>query len=111
MAYYEATFIVRQDVAPSDVDALREELTKVLEGEGGKVIKHESWGLRTLAYKMKKNKKGHYVLLYIDAPAAAIAELQRKMRLNEDILRQLVIKVDAISKDPSPMAQQQQEAA
>lgn len=111
MAYYEATFIVRQDVVATDVDALREELTKVLEDEGGKVIKHESWGLKTLAYKMKKNKKGHYVLLYVDAPAAAIFEFQRKLRLNEDVLRQLVVKVEAISKDPSPMLKQQQEAA
>ena len=101
MALYESVFIARQDVTPAQVDALTETFEKIITGLGGSVSKKESWGLRTMAYKIKKNRKGHYVLMNIDAPADAIHEMERQMRLNEDVLRTLTTRVDELEEGPS----------
>ena len=94
MALYEHTYIARQDIQPQQVEAITEQLTKIIEENGGQVKKTEYWGLRTLAYRIKKYKKGHYTLLNIDAPAAVIEELERNERLHEDIVRFLTIRVE-----------------
>lgn len=103
MAFYETVFITRQDLTPVQVEALTAEVKTLLEKNGGKVLKTEQWGLRTLATRIKKHKKGSYVLLNIDAPAAAIHEMERTMRINEDVLRYLSIRVDALEEGPSAM--------
>lgn len=103
MAFYENVFIARQDVSPQQVEQMTSDFTTVLTNQGGKITKTESWGLRTLAYKIKKNRKGHYVLLNIDAEPAAVAELERIMGLSEDVLRFLTIRVDELEEGPSVM--------
>ena len=103
LAYYENVFIARQDISATQVNDLTETFTKVVSENDGKIVKTENWGLRSLAYRIKKNRKGHYVMLNIDAPAAAIHEMERQMRINEDILRYLTIKVDALEEGPSVM--------
>lgn len=103
MAFYEHVLIARQDVSPQQVDALIEDITRTVTELGGKVGKTEYWGLRNLAYRMRKNRKGHYALLNIDAPANAIHELERKQRLNEDVLRYVTIHVEALDEEPSPI--------
>ena len=103
MAYYENVFIARQDISAVQVEDLTETFKKVINDNDGKIVKTESWGLRTLAYKIKENRKGHYIMLNIDAPAGAIHEMERQMRINEDILRYLTIKIDAIEEGPSVM--------
>jgi len=103
MPLYEHIFIARQDISPAQVEGLTETLQKVVTDNGGKIEKSEYWGLRNLQYKIKKNRKGHYSLFNIDAPAGAVHELERQEKLNEDILRALTIKVDALSEDPSPV--------
>ena len=108
MAFYESVFIARQDIAAPQVETLTENITKIIEDEGGSVLKTEHWGLRSLAYRIKKNRKGHYVLLNVDSPASAIAEMERQMRINEDVLRYLTIKVDAFDEGPSVMMQSRQ---
>jgi len=95
MALYEHLLIARQDISAQAVDALATHLKTIVEGEGGKVEKQEYWGLRSLAYRIKKNRKGHYVLLNINAPAKAVIELERQLKINEDVLRFLTVKVDA----------------
>ena len=105
MPLYESVFIARQDIASTQVDTLGEQFTKIVEGLNGKVTKREYWGLRNLAYRMNKNRKGHYVLFNIDAPAAAVAELERTMRINEDVLRYLTLRVDKLEEGPSPIMQ------
>ena len=105
MPFYESVFIARQDISAPQVESLTEELSKLIEEQGGKVVKKEYWGLRSLAYKIRKNRKGHYVLYGIDGPSSAIQELERRMRLNEDVLRYLTVKVDAIEEGPSVMMQ------
>ncbi|MCA0200828.1 MAG: 30S ribosomal protein S6 [Proteobacteria bacterium] len=94
MPLYESVVIARQDIATTQVDTLADELTNILAEGGGKVTKRESWGLRSLTYRIKKNRKGHYVLFNIDAPAAAINEYERRMRINEDVLRYLTVRVE-----------------
>jgi small subunit ribosomal protein S6 len=94
MALYEHLLIARQDISAQAVDALATHLKTIIEGEGGQVEKQEYWGLRGLAYRIKKNRKGHYVLLNINAPAKAIFELERQLKINEDVLRYLTVKVD-----------------
>jgi len=101
MAYYEHVLIARQDVNASQVEAITNELTQAIEDQGGRVAKNEYWGLRTLAYKIKKNRKGHYVLLNLDAPHAAVSELERKARLHEDVIRFLTLRVDELEEGPS----------
>lgn len=105
MPLYECTFIVRQDVASSDAEKLVEKYEALLKEQGGELVKSEYWGLRTLAYRVKKNRKGHYVHLGLKAEPAALDEVVRQMKLDEDIIRQLVVRVEAISEDPSPQLQ------
>lgn len=101
MSYYEYVFVARQELSSQQVDALSEDFTKIIEDNEGKVTKTENWGLRNLAYKIKKNRKGHYVLLNVDAPAGAISELERNARLNEDVIRYMTIRVDELEEGPS----------
>ncbi|HIJ43766.1 MAG TPA: 30S ribosomal protein S6 [Rhodospirillaceae bacterium] len=105
MPLYESVFIARQDISASQADALADDFSKSIEENGGKVVSRENWGLRTLAYRIKKNRKGHYILLNIDAPAAAVQEMERQMRLHEYILRYLTLKVDELATEPSLMVQ------
>lgn len=101
MAFYEHIFIARQDILPQQVEAITKDLTKIVVDNGGTVSKTEQWGLRALAYRIKKYKKGHYVLLNIDGPSAAISELERNERLHEDLVRFMTIRVDELEKDDS----------
>lgn len=101
MPFYENVFIARQDIAAPQVEALADLFTSIIDAQGGKVTKRENWGLRNLAYKIKKNRKGHYVLLNIDAPAPAIAEMERNMRIHEDVLRYLSVRVEELETEPS----------
>jgi small subunit ribosomal protein S6 len=101
MPLYESVFIARQDIAAPQAEALADTFTSIIDAQGGKVTKRENWGLRNLAYKIKKNRKGHYVLLNIDAPPAAILEMERNMRIHEDILRYLTVRVDELEEGPS----------
>ena len=103
MALYEHVFLARQDLAQAQVDALAEAATKIVEENDGKVVKTENWGLRTLAYKIAKNRKAHYVLLNIDAPAGVVAELERQTQINEDVIRYMTVKVEAPESGPSVM--------
>jgi small subunit ribosomal protein S6 len=105
MPFYENVFIARQDVTAQQVDALAELFTGIVTAQGGSVTKKEYWGLKGLTYRINKNRKGHYVLLNIDAPAAAIAEVERNMRLNEDVLRYLTVRVEELEAGPSAMLQ------
>src|ERR1700744_899686 len=103
MPLYENVFIARQDISGAQAEALADQFTQLIADQGGEVKKRENWGLRNLAYRMNKNRKGHYVLFNIDAPAPAIAELERTMRINEDVLRYLTIRVDEHEEGPSPI--------
>jgi small subunit ribosomal protein S6 len=103
MALYEHVFLARQDLAQAQVDALAETATKIVEDNQGKVVKTETWGLRSLAYKIAKNRKAHYVMLEIDAPAGVVAELERQTQINEDIIRYMTVKVDALESGPTVM--------
>ena len=103
MALYENVFIARQDIAASQVDALIERFEGVITANGGKVTKKENWGLRALAYRMNKNRKGYYVLFNIDAPAKALIELERQMRFDEDVIRYLSVRVDELEEGPSAL--------
>ncbi|WP_138380097.1 30S ribosomal protein S6 [Luteithermobacter gelatinilyticus] len=103
MPYYEFTYIARQDIQPQQVDAITEDLTKVIENNGGKVTKSEYWGLRNLAYRIKKYKKGHYVHLNIDGPAQAISELERNSRIHEDLIRYMTVRVEELEEGDSVM--------
>ena len=101
MALYECVFIARQDVSGTQVEALIETFAQVIVDQGGTVPKKEYWGLKNLAYRMKKNRKGHYALMNIDAPSAAVKEMERTMSINEDIIRVLTIRVDELEEGPS----------
>lgn len=101
MALYEHMLIARQDISAQAVDALATHLKTIIENEGGKLEKQEYWGLRTLAYRIKKNRKGHYVLLNLNAPAKAIAELERQLKINEDVLRFITTRVEAFEQSNS----------
>lgn len=105
MALYECVFIARQDVASAQVEALTAAFTEIITEQGGTVPKTEYWGLKTLSYRIKKNRKGHYTLMNIDAPFEAVSEMERQMRLHDDVLRQLVLRVDAHEEGPSAMMQ------
>ena len=101
MALYEHMLIARQDISAQQVDALATHLKTIVESEGGKVEKQEYWGLRSLAYRIKKNRKGHYVLLNINAPSNAIIELERQIKINEDVLRYITVRVEQFEQSNS----------
>jgi small subunit ribosomal protein S6 len=102
MPLYESVFIARQDISNQQVEALTEQIAEIVKTNGGEVAKKEYWGLRNLSYRIKKNRKGHYVLINLDAPPAAVAEMERQMRINEDVLRYLTVRVETL--DPNPSA-------
>src|SRR5687768_6132322 len=101
MRSYEHTFIARQDLSPQQAQALAETYAEVVTGNGGEVTKNEYWGLRNLAYRIKKNRKGHYLHLNVRAPAAAIDELERQERLSDYVIRYLTVKVEELDDQPS----------
>ena len=103
MALYEHVFLARQDLAQAQVDALAEIATKIVNDNEGRVIKTESWGLRSLAYKIAKNRKAHYVLIEFDAPTNVPIELERQTQINEDIIRYMTVKVDELEAGPTVM--------
>jgi len=103
MPLYEHVFLARQDLAQAQVDALAEAATKIVEEGEGKVVKTETWGLRGIAYRIKKNRKAHYVMIEIDGPAAVVAELERQTAINEDVIRYMTIRVDEHETGPSAM--------
>ena len=101
MALYEHIFLARQDLAQAQVDTLTEDAGKIIADNGGKVVETENWGLKSLAYKIQKNRKAHFVMMRLDTPAAAVAELERQTRINEDVVRYMTIRVDAHEEGPS----------
>ena len=103
MPFYESVFIARQDIAAPQAEALADTFTSIIDAQGGKVTKRENWGLRNLAFKVKKNRKGHYILFNIDGPPAAIAEMERNMRIHEDVLRYMTVRVEELEEGPSAM--------
>ena len=103
MPLYEHVFLARQDLAQAQVDALAETATKIIEDNGGKVVRTESWGLRNIAYRIAKNRKAHYIALDFDAPPLVVAELERQTQINEDVIRYMTIKVDEHEEGPSAM--------
>ncbi len=109
MPFYEHVMIARQDLSHAQADELSESFASVLADNGGNLVGKENWGLQKMAYKVKKNRKGHYFLLKTDSPPAAVQEMERLMRLHDDVLRVLTIKVKKHSEDPSPMIQKREE--
>ena len=103
MPLYEHVFMARQDASPQQVDALVEQFKGVVQNAGGKVPKVEPWGLKSLTYRIRKNRKAHITLMNIDAPPAAIAEIERQERLNEDVIRYLTVRVEELEEGPSAM--------
>lgn len=103
MALYEHVFLARQDLAQAQVDALAETAAKIVEDMEGKVVKTETWGLRSLAYRIAKNRKAHYVMLEIDGPPNLVAELERQTAINEDVIRYMTVRVDEHEQGPSVM--------
>jgi len=103
MALYEHVFLARQDLAQAQVDTLAETATRIIEDNGGKVTKTETWGLRSLAYRIAKNRKAHYVMLEFDAPTNVVLELERQTQINEDVIRYMTLRVDAHEAGPSAM--------
>ena len=103
MAIYECVFIARQELTAAQTEQLSKDLTKIVSANSGEVKNQEYWGLRNLAYKIRKNRKGHYTMFHIEAPSSTIEELERNMRLNEDILRYLTVKIDTLPEGPSVM--------
>ena len=103
MALYEHVVISRQDISPQQAEALNDSMKTLIEGGGGTVAKIEYWGLRNLSYRINKNRKGHYSLLAIDAPADAVKEMERQLSINEDVLRFLTVKVEDIDLELSPI--------
>lgn len=101
MSFYESVFIARQDISGQQAEALAEQFSSIVEQQGGKVTKTEYWGLRNLAYRIKKNRKGHYILMNIDAPPETVSELERNMRINEDVIRYLTVRVEELEEGPS----------
>jgi len=101
MAFYEHVFIARPGISPAQVESLTEELSEFLKEKGAKVGKTEYWGLRNLSYPIKKQRKGHYSLLNVDAPAEAIHELERRHRISDDVMRYLTIRVEELDDEPS----------
>jgi len=110
MALYEHIYLARQDVTAQQVEAMTEQLKSVIEAGGGKIGKVEYWGVKTLAYRIKKNRKAHFTLINIDAPAAAVAEMERQMGINEDILRLMTIRVEEHEDGPSAMMRKREDS-
>lgn len=111
MPLYEHVMIARQDLSNTQAEGLIEHFGAVLADNGGKLLENEYWGVKTMAYKINKNRKGHYALLRTDAPAPAIQEMERLMRLHDDVMRVLTIKVDAHEDGPSVQMQKREERA
>ena len=105
MPLYESTFIARPDISSQQVDGLAEQFREILTEAGGEIAKTEYWGLRSLAYRIKKNRKGHYYFMNIDAPPEAIDAMERTMRINEDVIRYLTVRVDEHDPNPAPLTQ------
>jgi small subunit ribosomal protein S6 len=103
MPLYEHVFLARQDASAQQVEDFTTQITGVIEGLGGKVIKTENWGVRSLTYRMNKNRKAHFMMLNIDGPAAVVAEIERQERINEDIIRYLTVRVEELEEGPSAM--------
>ena len=103
MPLYEHIYVARQDISPAQVEALTDELTGIIKEHGGSIQKTEYWGLRNLQYKIAKNRKGHYSLFNIEAPPEAIVEMERQMRIKEDILRFMTLRVEEHDDEPSPV--------
>ncbi len=103
MPLYEHVYLARQDLSPQQVEDLTSQLSGVVDQLGGKITKNEYWGLKSLTYRIRKNRKAHMTLLNVDAPAAALSEIERQERLNEDVLRYLTIRVDELEEGPSAM--------
>jgi small subunit ribosomal protein S6 len=108
MPHYEHIYLARPDVSAQAVEALTEQYKGVIEAGGGTIGKVEYWGVKSLAYRVKKNRKAHFSMLNITAPPAALAEMERMMRINEDILRFMTIRVDALEEGPSAMLQKRE---
>ena len=109
MALYEHIYLARQDVTAQQVDALTAQFKSVIESFGGKVEKTEYWGLKSLAYRIKKNRKAHFSLLNIDAPPAALSEMERQMGINEDVIRFITVRVEALEQGPSAMMRKRED--
>ncbi len=109
MRLYECVFIIRQDLSTTQVDTITNELCAIITDHKGSVHKQEYWGLKTMAYKIKKNRKGHYVMLNFEVDAATVAEFDRRIGLNEDVLRSLIIAIEAVDPEPSIMMQSKTE--
>ena len=103
MPLYEHVFLARQDASTQQVEELTTQMTGIVEGLGGKVVKMESWGVRSLTYRMNKNRKAHFVLLNIEAPSTAISEIERQERISEDVIRYLSVRVEELEEGPSAM--------
>jgi small subunit ribosomal protein S6 len=103
MPLYEHVFLARQDASPQQVEELTTQMTGIVEQAGGKVTKTENWGVRSLTYRMNKNRKAHFVLLNIEAPSSAIAEIERQERISEDVIRYLSVRVEEHEEGPSAM--------
>ena len=103
MAFYEHVLITRQDISPQQAEQLNEDMKALLEANGGHIAKIEYWGLRNLTYRIKKNRKGHYSLLAIDAPSDAVKEMERQLSINEDVLRYLTLRVEELDLELSPV--------
>jgi small subunit ribosomal protein S6 len=107
MPLYEHVFLARQDLSQAQVDALAATATAIVEEGQGKVTKTETWGLKSIAYKIKRNRKAHYVMLNIEAPAGVVAELERQTAINEDVIRWLTVRVGELEEGPSVMMRKQ----
>ncbi len=103
MPLYEHVFLARQDASAQQVEELTTQITGIIEQMGGKITKTENWGIRSLTYRMNKNRKAHFMFFNIEAPAAVVAELERQERINEDIIRYLTVRVDELEEGPSAM--------
>lgn len=109
MPLYETVFIARQDISAKQAEDMAAAFAKIVNDNGGDTKKTESWGLRTLAYKIKKNRKGHYTLFHFDAPHKAIAEMERNMKINEDVLRYMTVRIEKLPEGPSAILRQSDE--
>jgi len=108
MPLYEHVFLARQDISAQQVEALTEQYKAVIEAAGGAVSKVEYWGVKSLAYRMNKHRKAHYALMNISGPAPAVAEMERQMRINENVLRFMTVRVDELEDGPSAMLQKRE---